>query len=72
VSPGSRAHDQEDAVQWWRNTVRNGRPSKSVAESATLFAEEAERILGFDKQTISRWAKKLADRAQSDLGKRST
>lgn len=61
--------DQEDAVTWWRATVkRRGGDQKSnsrqikVAESATLFAEEAERILGFDKQTISKWAKRLSTR----------
>jgi len=55
--------DQEDAVQWWRASVRGKgeRRSSNSADSA-LFQEEAEKILGFDHQTVARGGKKLAHR----------
>ena len=57
-------------VTWWRANVRRkggaGGSHSDVADSATtLFVEQAEHILGYDKQTISRWAKKLAKRDES-------
>lgn len=55
--------DQEDAVTWWRATVR-GRGKRRGANSSEseLFQEQAEKILGFNHVTISRWAKKLSTR----------
>lgn len=59
---------QQDAVQWWRATVRRkgGRGGVDNADSA-LSVDQAESVLGFDQQTVSRWAKKLADRASACL-----
>lgn len=61
----AKLDDEEDAVQWWRVTVRgkgqrrNGNPNNV---DPALFVEEAEKILGFDQQTVSKWAKKLQKR----------
>ena len=51
---------QEDIVRWWQANVR--RPGKPVigADSAPINRDDAEAIIGYSHQQISRWAKKLA------------
>jgi phage N-6-adenine-methyltransferase len=54
---------QEDAVNWWRANVRRPGNRRSNISDTEIFQEQAEKILGFDGVAISRWAKKLSDRA---------
>jgi hypothetical protein len=61
------AIEQAEAVNWWRaNVQRAGGDRKAiVAESATMLTvAQAEKILGYRKQDISRWAKSLASRKE--------
>lgn len=61
----AKLDDQEDAVNWWKATVRpNSRPKKTNAESALLTTDQAETIIGYSQQDLSRWAKKLEHRAE--------
>ncbi|HXR20666.1 MAG TPA: hypothetical protein VN757_12125, partial [Steroidobacteraceae bacterium] len=57
---------QEGGVQWWRANVRRAGGDRTiVAESATILTvAQAERILKYDKQTISKWRHKLGKRAE--------
>lgn len=41
---------------------KGGRHTVKNADTALLTLEQAEKILGFEQQVISRWAKKLSAR----------
>jgi len=56
-----KLEEQSEFVQWWRENVRNGRPSKTNAGRG-YFLEEAEKLTGIKQQTVSKWAKLLADK----------
>jgi len=63
----AKLDDQQAAVNWWRASVQRkggaGGVHSDVAESATsLTVAQAERILKYDQQTISKWNLKLARR----------
>jgi phage N-6-adenine-methyltransferase len=57
----AKLDDQEDVVNWWRETVR-GKGKRSNSADRGYFVEQAEQLTGISHQQISRWAKKLGDR----------
>lgn len=49
--------------QWWRDNVR-GRGQKSNSADRGYFQEQAESLTGITHQQVSKWKKRLADRAK--------
>ena len=55
---------QEDAVNWWRATVRRPGQGNNADSELFLSVSAAEHILKYKQPTISKWAKKLAKRQE--------
>ncbi len=53
--------DQEDFVNWWRESVR-GKGKKANSQDRRYFVDSAEELTGITKQQVSKWAKRLQDR----------
>lgn len=52
---------QREIVAWWTENVRGkGRP-KNAQDRAHLLSSNAEKIIGFPNETVSRWKRCLSD-----------
>jgi phage N-6-adenine-methyltransferase len=60
-----KIEEQIEFVQWWKDNVGafHGRPKKS-ADRRTFSLEQAEELTGITHQQVSKWRKRLADRAK--------
>lgn len=61
----AKMQEQAEFVVWWRENVRpDGRPPKTGAERGRFLRDDAEAQTGISHQQVSKWAKRLQDRAK--------
>jgi DNA N-6-adenine-methyltransferase (Dam) len=66
-----KVEEQAEFVRWWRDNVsvnHGAGRGKKVAESGTFLVDQAQELTGITKFQVSKWAKRLKDRAKYRAG----